>query len=112
MGIVIGTRMSGRRRGRGALGGMLVAALLLPVVPAIAEASIGPQARIKSICLRERAILRPEKQAEAVEIATDGAQKRMRMVRVTYCDLQRPGCFAGDAEVSMTICKGPEESGG
>ena len=108
MRIAKGSRKAGRARARKAIDGMLAAAVLLASIPTIADASTGPHSRIKSICLRERVILRPEKKAAAVETETDGTPQRMRMIPISYCDLRRPGCFADEVEVSMTICKPPE----
>jgi hypothetical protein len=48
--------------------------------------------------------LRPEKVADADH---NGADQKIRLVPVSFCDLSRPGCFAGEDEVSMTLCKKP-----
>lgn len=105
MQIVNGSRRGARVFPRQAIAGLFAAMLTLTTFPPTADASTGPYSRIKSICLRERVVLRPEKRANAVETETDGSEKRMRMLRVSYCDLRRPACFTGEAEVSMTICK-------
>ena len=79
-----------------------VLASAIAVLPSLAPAYVGPDSRIQSICLRERTVLRAEKVADA---GHEGADQKVRLVPVNYCDLSRPGCFAGDDEVSMTRCK-------
>jgi hypothetical protein len=74
----------------------------IAALPGVALAYVGPDSRIQSICLRERTVLRAEKVADADH---DGAGQKVRLVPVNYCDLSRPGCFAGDDEVSMTLCR-------
>jgi hypothetical protein len=73
----------------------------MTVLPSAASAYVGPNSRIESICLRERTVLRAEKVADADQ----GTEQKIKLVPVNYCDLSRPGCFAGDDEVSMTLCK-------
>src|SRR5688572_8303769 len=110
MGDLRRTLKKGRRADRdsktaGASALLLVVSILLASMPAVAAASTGPYSRIKSICLRERVVLRPERQAQA---ADDVAEQKIRMVRISFCDLRRPGCFAGEDEVAMTVCTKPE----
>jgi hypothetical protein len=99
-----GKRKAGRLRVRDALSVAPAILLIASMVAGTAAASTGPYSRIQSICLRERAVLRPEAKAEAADVEAD-APKRLRMVRVSYCDLQRQGCFVGEVEVSMSICR-------
>jgi hypothetical protein len=91
-----------KRKSRAGKAPALVAVLAwaIAALPSVAPAYVGPDSRIQSICLRERTVLRAEKVADA-----DGAEQKVRLVPVNYCDLSRPGCFAGDDEVSMTRCK-------
>ena len=81
----------------------LAAALawIMAALPSVAPGYVGPDSRIESICLRERTVLRAEKVADA----DHEAGEKVKLVPVNYCDLSRPGCFAGDDEVSMSLCK-------
>jgi hypothetical protein len=74
----------------------------MAALPSVAPAYVGPDSRIESICLRERTVLRAEKVADADH---HEAGEKVKLVPVNYCDLSRPGCFAGDDEVSMSLCK-------
>jgi hypothetical protein len=76
----------------------------MAALPSVAPAYVGPDARIQSICLRERTVLRAEKLAD---VDHNQAGAKVKLVPLNYCDLSRPGCFAGDDEVSMTLCKKP-----
>jgi hypothetical protein len=72
-------------------------------LPSLSLASTAPFSHVGSVCLRERAVLQPRKQADASE----GAGQKIMMVRVTYCDLSRPVCYSGENEVAMSICRKP-----
>jgi hypothetical protein len=77
--------------------------LAVTVLPEIALASTAPHPHVGSVCLRERAVLRPKPQADA-DGKSDG---RIIMVRVAYCDLSRPVCLAGEDQVAMSRCRQP-----
>jgi hypothetical protein len=80
----------------------LVAAIVLAGTPATALASLGGVPHARSVCVRERTVLRPEVQSADRMEAT--LQEGTRLVPVRVCAQERRVCYAGDEELSMSRC--------
>jgi hypothetical protein len=81
---------------------ILIAATVVAGIPATALASLGGVPHARSVCVRERTVLRPE--VQSADRTKPALREGTRLVPVRVCAEERRACYASDEEISMSHC--------
>jgi hypothetical protein len=85
---------------------VLIAVTIVASVPAAALASLGGVPHARSVCVRERTVLRPE--VQSADRMKPELREGTRLVPVRVCAEERRACYASDEEISMSRCETEE----